>query len=96
MRQMFEFVSNVGQQVAKTLNQQIKSGGESTFEMKDLARKFTVDVSRGLVELSIFKLRFHSSRQSQPALSELKSIASKIQPMISTGSQPKWQTSVHL
>lgn len=44
MRQMFEFVSKVGQQVAKTLKDQIENGGESTFEMKDLARKFTVDV----------------------------------------------------
>lgn len=44
MRQMFEFVSLVGQQVAATLDKQIKSGGESTFEFKDLARKFTVDV----------------------------------------------------
>ena len=45
MRQMFGFVSNVGQQVAKTLKDQIKTGGESTFEMKDLSRKFTVDVN---------------------------------------------------
>lgn len=44
MRQMFEFVSSVGQQVAATLEKQIKAGGESTFEFKDLARKFTVDV----------------------------------------------------
>lgn len=51
MRQMFDFVSNVGQQVAKTLNDQIKTGGESNFEMKDLARKFTVDVS--LVKFSV-------------------------------------------
>lgn len=44
MRQMFEFVSLVGQQVASTLEKQIKSGGESTFEFKELSRKFTVDV----------------------------------------------------
>lgn len=43
MRQMFEFVSSVGQQVAKTLTVQIKNGGENSFEFKDLARKFTVD-----------------------------------------------------
>ncbi len=43
MRQMFEFVSTVGQQVALTLKTQIKNGGESSFEFKDLARKFTVD-----------------------------------------------------
>lgn len=44
MRQMFELVSSVGQQAAKTINEQIKKGGESSFEFKDLARKFTVDV----------------------------------------------------
>ncbi|XP_037039470.1 probable cytochrome P450 9f2 [Bradysia coprophila] len=43
MRQMFEFVSSVGQQVATTLKTQIENGGESCFEFKDLARKFTVD-----------------------------------------------------
>lgn len=43
MRQMFEFVSSVGQQVATTLKVQIKNGGENSFEFKDLARKFTVD-----------------------------------------------------
>lgn len=44
MRQMFEFVSLVGQQVAKTLNDQILTGGEDSFEFKALSRKFTVDV----------------------------------------------------
>jgi len=44
MRQMFEFVSSVGQQVAQTMHDQIKNGGENCFEFKDLARKFTVDV----------------------------------------------------
>lgn len=44
MRQMFEFVSSVGQQAANSIKDQIKNGGESTFEFKDLARKFTVDV----------------------------------------------------
>lgn len=43
MRQMFEFVSSVGQQVATTLKAQIENGGENCFEFKDLARKFTVD-----------------------------------------------------
>ncbi|KAJ6633344.1 Cytochrome P450 9e2 [Pseudolycoriella hygida] len=43
MRQMFELVSSVGQQVATTLNAQIKNGGDSSFEFKELARKFTVD-----------------------------------------------------
>jgi len=43
MRQMFEFVSSVGQQAALSIREQIKNGGESSFEFKDLARKFTVD-----------------------------------------------------
>lgn len=43
MRQMFELVSTVGQQVALTLKAQIKNGEESCYEFKDLARKFTVD-----------------------------------------------------
>lgn len=43
MRQMFEFVSSVGQQAAETIKKQIKNGGEDAFEFKDLARKFTVD-----------------------------------------------------
>lgn len=41
---MFEFVSSVGQQIAKTMKDQIKNGGENSYEFKDLARKFTVDV----------------------------------------------------
>jgi hypothetical protein len=44
MRQMFEFVSQVGEQAAKTIKEQIKNGGDASFEFKDLARKFTVDV----------------------------------------------------
>lgn len=44
MRQMFEFVSSVGQQAAGSIKDHIKNGGESSFEFKDLARKFTVDV----------------------------------------------------
>lgn len=43
MRQMFEFVSLVGEQAATTIKKQIKSGGTDNFEFKDLARKFTVD-----------------------------------------------------
>lgn len=44
MRQMFEFVTLVGDQAAKTIEKQIKEGGNSVFEFKDLSRKFTVDV----------------------------------------------------
>lgn len=41
---MFEFVSLVGEQAADSIKKQIKSGGADSFEFKDLARKFTVDV----------------------------------------------------
>lgn len=44
MRQMFEFVSLVGQQASKTIKDRINNGGDNTYEFKDLARKFTVDV----------------------------------------------------
>lgn len=44
MRQMFDFVSLVGKQVAKNLNDKLKNDGNDSFEFKDLARKFTVDV----------------------------------------------------
>lgn len=45
MRQMFVFVSSVGQQVAKTLKERIESGGDNIYEFKDLARRFTIDAS---------------------------------------------------
>lgn len=44
MRQMFELVSSVGQQAAKSIKEEIKSSGDSSYEFKNLARKFTVDV----------------------------------------------------
>jgi cytochrome P450 family 9 len=44
MRQMYDFVRDVGQQTAKTMRDDIKRGGESSFEFKALAMKFTVDV----------------------------------------------------
>jgi cytochrome P450 len=44
MRQMFQLVSVVGQQVAETIEQRVKQGGEVFYEFKDFARKFTVDV----------------------------------------------------
>lgn len=44
MRQMFELVTTVGEQVAKTLTQQIENGGENSFEFREFARKFSVDV----------------------------------------------------
>lgn len=44
MRQMFELMNKVGQQVVKTLKHQIENGGENSFEFRELSRKFTVDV----------------------------------------------------
>jgi len=44
MRQMFELMNTVGQQVAVALTQQIKNGGENSFEFRELSRKFAVDV----------------------------------------------------
>lgn len=44
MRQIFELMNDVGQQVAQTLTNQIKNGGENSFEFRELSRKFAVDV----------------------------------------------------
>lgn len=44
MRQMFELMNMVGQQFADTVSNQIKIGGESAFEFRELSRKFSVDV----------------------------------------------------
>ncbi|CRL05076.1 CLUMA_CG018180, isoform A [Clunio marinus] len=44
MRQMFDFVSTVGQQTALAMKQDIEKGGNNEFEFKALAMKFTVDV----------------------------------------------------
>lgn len=44
MRQMFELMNVVGQQFADTVSNQIKNGGETSFEFRELSRKFTVDV----------------------------------------------------
>jgi cytochrome P450 family 9 len=49
MRQMFEFMSSVGQQTVETLKRNIESGGESSFEFKAFSKKFTVDVSFSLI-----------------------------------------------
>ena len=46
MRQMLEFMSNVGKQAAETLKQQMKNSGESVFEFKTLSKKITVDVNK--------------------------------------------------
>lgn len=58
MRQMFDFVSVVGQQTAKTMSEEIRKGGESSFEFKALAMKFTVDVIASCafgIEVNSFK-----------------------------------------
>lgn len=44
MRTMYSFVSDVGQQTARTMRENILKGGENAFEFKALAMKFTVDV----------------------------------------------------
>lgn len=54
MRQMYDFVATVGQQGANTIKDQIKAKGDNVFEFKELAIKFTVDVSR----LMFFKATF--------------------------------------
>ncbi|CAO1441593.1 unnamed protein product [Diamesa hyperborea] len=44
MRQMFEYVSQCGQQTAISMKKEIEAGGDNVFEFKALASKFTVDV----------------------------------------------------
>lgn len=44
MRQMFEFVNVVGEQTSEALLDDIRGGGEHSFEFRSLAMKFTVDV----------------------------------------------------
>lgn len=44
MRQMMDFVSQVGQQTFEVMRKDIDKNGESTFEFKALASKFTVDI----------------------------------------------------
>jgi hypothetical protein len=51
MRQMFDFMSSVGHQTVETLKRNIESGGESSFEFKAFAKKFTVDVSFSLISI---------------------------------------------
>lgn len=44
MRQMFDFVSEVGQQTANGMRDEIVEGSDNVFEFKALSMKFTVDV----------------------------------------------------
>ncbi len=58
MRQMFELMNVVGQQFANTVTDQIKNGGESSFELRELSRKFSVDVIASCalgIEVNSFK-----------------------------------------
>lgn len=58
MRQMFGFVRDVGQQTAASMSDKIKNGGESAFEFKALAMRFTVDVIASCafgIEVNSFK-----------------------------------------
>lgn len=95
MRQMFELVSSVGQQVAKTIKKRIENGGESTYEFKDLARRFTVDVSLAdwKKEKTLDIQFFATIRQSQRAPSELKPTASRTRTTTSIALHWKPQTS---
>lgn len=58
MRQMYDFVSSVGQQTAKGMRNEIKAGSENSFDFKALATKFTVDVIASCafgIEVNSFK-----------------------------------------
>ena len=44
MRQMMDFVSQVGLQTAETMRKDIENGAESSLEFRELASKFTVDI----------------------------------------------------
>jgi hypothetical protein len=46
MRMMYSHVASVGQQTSKTMKQQILNGKDDVIEFKELAMKFTVDVSK--------------------------------------------------
>lgn len=55
---MFDFVTEVGQQTSKGMTDEIKHGGENSFEFKALATKFTVDVIASCafgIEVNSFK-----------------------------------------
>lgn len=58
MRQMFDYVANVGKQTANTMKEQINRENNNVFEFKAFATKFTVDViasSAFGIEINSFK-----------------------------------------
>lgn len=71
MRQMFEFIREVGHQTADTMSEDIKAGKESAFEFKALAMKFTVDV----IASSAFGIEVNSFKDPE---NEFYKIATKI------------------
>lgn len=71
MRQMYQFVNQVGQQTAKTMSDDIKAGKESEFEFKALAMRFTVDV----IASSAFGIEVNSFKNPE---NEFYKTASKI------------------
>lgn len=80
MRQMFDFVSTVGEQTAKTMSDEIKKGSTNAFEFKSLALKFTVDVIASCafgIEINSFKSpdnEFHKIATKVTNLSSTKQI----------------------
>lgn len=58
MRQMFDFVSEVGQQTSIIIRDEISQNGKNAYEFKALAMKFTVDVIASCafgIEINSFK-----------------------------------------
>lgn len=80
MRQMFNFVGDVGQQTAKTMSDEIRNGGESSFEFKALAMKFSVDV----IASCAFGIEVNSFKNPE---NEFYRIATKTNNMNNSGKQ---------
>ena len=74
---MFDFVSSVGSQTAKTMKEDIKAGTKSAVEFKALAMKFTVDV----IASCAFGIEVNSFKDSQ---NEFYKIATQVTNMSNT------------